>query len=57
MDMNKILDEAIELDASDIHLVPANKPMLRVSRDLIPVKGTKILTPDDKIISAAHSAC
>ena len=47
MDMNKILDEAIELDASDIHLVPGNKPMLRVSRDLIPVKGTKILTPDD----------
>ena len=47
MDMNKILDEAIELDASDIHLVPGNKPMLRVLRDLIPVKGTKILTPDD----------
>ncbi len=47
MDMNKVLDEAIELDASDIHLVPGNKPMLRVSRELVPVKGSKILTPED----------
>lgn len=47
MDMNKVLDEAIELDASDIHLVPGNKPMLRVSRELVPVRGSKILTPED----------
>ena len=47
MDMNKILDEAIELDASDIHLVPGNKPMLRVSRELVPVRESKILTPED----------
>ena len=47
MDMNKVLDEAIELDASDIHLVPGNKPMLRVSRELVPVRESKILTPED----------
>ena len=46
MDMNKVLDEAIELDASDIHLVPGNKPMLRVSRELVPVRESKILTPE-----------
>ena len=47
MDMNKVLDEAIKLDASDVHLVPGNKPMLRIARDLVPVKGTTILTEDD----------
>lgn len=47
MDMNKVLDEAIKLDASDIHLVPGNKPMLRVSRELVPVRESKILTPED----------
>ena len=31
IDMNKILDIAIAKDASDIHLIPDNKPMLRVS--------------------------
>ena len=47
MNMNKVLDEAIKLDASDIHLVPGNKPMLRVSRELVPVRESKILTPED----------
>ena len=47
MDMKKVLDEAIKLDASDIHLVPGNKPMLRVSRELVPVRESKILTPED----------
>ena len=47
MDMNKVLDEAMRLDASDVHLVPGNKPMLRIARDLVPVKGTKILTSED----------
>ena len=32
MDMNKILDEAIEIDASDIHLICGNKPMLRICK-------------------------
>ena len=47
MNLDKILDEAMRLDASDVHLISNNKPMLRIARDLIPVKGSKILTPED----------
>lgn len=47
MNMDKILDEAISLDASDVHLICDNKPMLRIARDLIPIEGSKILTPED----------
>lgn len=47
MNFNKILDEAIAVDASDVHLIAGNKPMLRVTRDLIPVRESKILTPED----------
>ena len=47
VDMNKILDVAIAENASDVHLVPGNKPMLRIARKLIPMEGTKELTDDD----------
>ena len=47
MNLDKILDEAMRLDASDVHLVCNNKPMLRITRELIPVPNSKILTPDD----------
>lgn len=47
MNLDKVLDEAIRLDASDVHLIPGNKPMLRIARDLIPVQGSKILIPED----------
>ena len=47
MNLDKILDEAIRLDASDVHLISENKPMLRIARDLVPVQGTKILSTDD----------
>ena len=47
VDMNKILDIAIASDASDIHLIPGNKPMMRVARKLIAVEGSKELTEDD----------
>ncbi len=47
MNLNQILDEAIEKDASDVHLICGNKPMMRVSRDLIPIKNFNVLTPDD----------
>ena len=49
VDMNKVLDVAIEKDASDVHLIPGNKPMLRVARKLIPVDGTEVLTDDDML--------
>ena len=47
MNLDKYIDEAMKLDASDVHLIPGNKPMLRIARDLIPVEGSKILSPDD----------
>ena len=47
MNLGKILDEAMRLDASDVHLISGNKPMLRIARDLIPVENSKILTPED----------
>lgn len=47
MNMDKILDEAIRLDASDVHLICDNKPMLRIARDLVPIEGSEVLTPED----------
>jgi len=47
MNLDKILDDAIEMDASDVHLICNNKPMLRISRDLIPVPDSEVLTADD----------
>ena len=47
MNLDKILDEAMKLDASDVHLICDNKPMLRIARRLVPVENSKILTPDD----------
>ena len=47
MNMDKILDIAIEKDASDIHLISENKPILRVSRELVPIEEMDILTEED----------
>lgn len=47
IDMDKILETAIEKNASDVHLICGNKPMLRIMRDLIPIETMDILTPDD----------
>ena len=47
MNMDKILDEAIQKDASDVHLIAGNKPMLRISRELIPIEEMEVLTPED----------
>lgn len=47
LDMNKILDIAIAKDASDVHLIPGNKPMLRIARSLIPIDEFKELSVDD----------
>ena len=45
--IEKIFDYAIEHDASDIHFICGNKPMLRIIRDLVEVEKTEELTPDD----------
>ena len=47
INMDKVLDEAIEKDASDIHLVNDLKPMLRIRKRLEPIEEMDILTPDD----------
>lgn len=47
MNVDKILDIAIEKDASDVHLVVGNKPMLRIVRKLEPIEEMDVLTPDD----------
>ena len=47
MNMDKILDTAIERDASDVHLICGNKPMLRISRELVPIEEMEVLTEDD----------
>ncbi|MCI8444769.1 MAG: PilT/PilU family type 4a pilus ATPase [Clostridia bacterium] len=47
MNLDEILEEAIKADASDVHLICDNKPMLRIARDLVPIDGSQILTPED----------
>ena len=47
IDMNKILDEAIQRGASDVHLICGNKPMLRIIRELVPVSDSEVLTEDN----------
>lgn len=47
MNMDKIIDIAIERDASDIHLIVGNKPMLRIARELQPIEEMGVLTEED----------
>ena len=47
MNLSEILDKAMEVDASDVHLICGNKPMLRIARDLVPIKECDVLTEDD----------
>ena len=47
MNLDDIIEKAINEDASDIHLICNNKPMLRIRRSLVPVKDSKILTSED----------
>ena len=39
LNINKVLDESIERDASDVHLIYGLKPMLRIARELKPVES------------------
>ena len=43
LNMNKILDEAIKKDASDIHLIYGLKPTLRISRELKEMESHDVL--------------
>ena len=47
INVNKILDEAIKKDASDIHFIVENKPMLRIARELVPAESGEVLTEEN----------
>lgn len=47
VDINKILEEAKQRDASDVHLICGLKPMLRISRELISIDEVEELTNED----------
>ena len=47
LQIEKILDEAIENEASDVHLILGLKPILRISRDLSSIEEMEELTEDD----------
>lgn len=47
MNMDRILDIAIEKDASDVHLIAGNKPMLRIERELNPIEEMDVLAEED----------
>ena len=47
VNMERILDLAIEKDASDVHLISGNRPVLRISRELVPIEDMEVLKDDD----------
>lgn len=49
IDMDKIIEEAIKRDASDIHLICGNKPILRIMRELIAIEEMDVLETEDMI--------
>ncbi len=49
VDIDKILNEAIRKDASDVHLISGIKPILRIKRELVEAENSKELTNDDMI--------
>ena len=49
IDIERVLNEAIKKDASDVHLIAGIKPNLRIRRDLVEVENTDILTEEDML--------
>jgi twitching motility protein PilT len=47
MEMLEILQIAVQKKASDVHIVPLRKPMLRISGSLVPIEEYPVLSPDD----------
>ena len=47
LNMNKVLDEAIEKDASDVHLIFGLKPILRIARELQESETAEVLGEDE----------
>ena len=47
VNMDEILDLVVKKDASDVHLICGNKPVLRIARELTVVDEMEVLTPED----------
>ena len=47
INIDRILDLAIEKDASDVHLISGLKPMLRIIRDLVEIEEFDVLYDED----------
>jgi twitching motility protein PilT len=47
MEMLEILQIAVQKKASDVHIVPLRKPMLRISGSMVPIEEYPVLSPDD----------
>ncbi|MFH0852119.1 MAG: PilT/PilU family type 4a pilus ATPase [bacterium] len=53
-EMSELIDEAIRLDATDIHLTCGRPPVVRIEGKLKPVEGREVLS-DDKVKELAFS--
>ena len=49
IDIEKVLNQAIKEDASDVHLIAGIKPILRIRRDLIEVEECEIISEEDML--------
>lgn len=47
VDINKIIEQAIKKDASDIHLMASSKPMYRIGNSLVKMEGATALKNED----------
>ena len=47
MNIDKILNTAIERDASDVHLIAGIRPILRIKRDLVELENFDVILEDD----------
>ena len=54
VNLRALLEEMIEKDASDLHLVTAERPKLRVDGDIVNASSDEVLTPKDTL-SLAYS--
>src|SRR5690349_17091629 len=54
INLRALLEEMIEKDASDLHLVAGERPKLRVDGDIVSASSEEVLTPKDTL-SLAYS--
>jgi len=54
VNLRALLEEMIEKDASDLHIVAGERPKIRVDGDIVSASGDDILTPKDTL-SLAYS--